>query len=187
LVRKPSARCSQYSRGVDENAPLASTALTRTAAPIYLGSGRPDYPAAHSENGRERRVDVDRSLAADYIDDHIENLADAIELALTKGQPGEAYFILDEGGRSMKVMLSGLAATVGVVLPDRPIPYWLADTIAAVSGGVWRLFRLSSKAPITWHAAMVMARDCILIGTNAEKELGYRPRVTVERGLADLA
>ena len=33
---------------------------------------------------------------------------------------------------------------------------------------------------------MVMARDCILIGTKAKNELGYRARVTVEEGLAAL-
>ena len=40
---------------------------------------------------------------------HIENLIDAIELALTGGQPGEAYFILDEGERSREAMLIGQA------------------------------------------------------------------------------
>jgi nucleoside-diphosphate-sugar epimerase len=117
---------------------------------------------------------------------HIENLVDAIELALTKGQPGKAYFILDDSERSMEAMLSGLAASVGVVLSDRSIPYWLADTIAAMSEGVWRLLRLSGDPPLTRHAAMVMARDCILIGTKAKNELGYRARVTVEEGLAAL-
>jgi hypothetical protein len=48
-----------------------------------------------------------------------------------------------------------------------------------VSEDVWRLLRLSGDPPLTGHAAVVMARDCILIGTKAEKELGYRPRVTV--------
>src|ERR1017187_427763 len=37
----------------------------------------------------------------------------------------------------MKAMQAGLAASVGVVLPDRSIPYWLADMIAAVSEGAW--------------------------------------------------
>jgi nucleoside-diphosphate-sugar epimerase len=86
----------------------------------------------------------------------------------------------------MKAMLSGLAASVGVVLPDRSIPYWLADMMAAVSEGVWRLFRLSGEPPLTRHAAMVMARDCVLVGTKAKNELGYRPGVTVEKGLAEL-
>lgn len=58
----------------------------------------------------------------------IENQVDAIQLALTGGRPGEAYFILDEEERSMKAMLSGLAASVGMVLPDRSVPYWLASS-----------------------------------------------------------
>jgi nucleoside-diphosphate-sugar epimerase len=134
-------------------------------------------------SGRWMWIDHGRAVTSTT---HIENLVDAIDLALTGGQPGEAYFILDEGERSMKAMLSGLAASVGVALPDRSIPYRLADTFAAVSEGAWRLFRLSGDPPLTRHAAMVMARDCILIGTKAKKELGYRPRVTVEEGLAAL-
>jgi nucleoside-diphosphate-sugar epimerase len=118
---------------------------------------------------------------------HIENLVDAVELSLTKGRPGEPYFILDAGERSMKQMISAMAASVGVTLPDRSIPYGLADAIAAVSEAAWRLFHLAGHPPLTRHAAMVMARDCILIGTKAERELGYRPRVTVEAGLAALA
>src|ERR1039458_243827 len=59
------------------------------------------------------------------------------------------HLILDEGEGSLKAMLSGLAATVGVVLPDRSIRYWLADPIAAVSEGAWRLFRLLGDPPLT--------------------------------------
>src|ERR1017187_2090539 len=33
---------------------------------------------------------------------HIDNLVDAIELALTKGQPGEAYLILEGGQRGCR-------------------------------------------------------------------------------------
>jgi nucleoside-diphosphate-sugar epimerase len=62
----------------------------------------------------------------------------------------------------------------------------LADAIAAVSEATWRLLHLAGDPPLTRHAAMVMARDCILIGTKAKSELGYRPRVTVEAGLAAL-
>ena len=68
------------------------------------------------------------------------------------------HLILDEGERSMKEMLSGQAASVGVILPDRSIPYSLADTIAEVSEGAWRLLHLAGDPPLTCHAAMVMAR-----------------------------
>jgi len=132
-------------------------------------------------SGGWRWIDHGRAVTSTT---HIQNLVDAIDLALTRGRPGEAYFILDDGERSMKEMLLGLAASAGVVLPDRSIPYWLADTIAAVSEGVWRLLHLAGDPLLTRHAAMVMAQDCILVGTKAKNELGYQQRVTVEEGLA---
>src|ERR1017187_9180239 len=98
---------------------------------------------------------------------HIDNLVDAIELALTKGQPGEAYLILEDGERSMKAMQSGLAASVGVVLPDRSIPYWLAHPHSAGWGGA-----RPAGGP--------------LLGPKAKSKLGYRPRVSVGEGLAAL-
>jgi nucleoside-diphosphate-sugar epimerase len=162
-----------------------STAPTRTAGP---GLWR-NRPCATTTARDLRPSSSGPAVSGSGRSDHLpllKEMVDAIELALTKGQPGEAYFILDEGERSRKAMPLGLAASVGVVLPDRSIPYWLADTIAAVSEGVWRLFRLFGEPPLTRHAAMVMTRDCILIGTKAKNELGYRPRVTVEDGLADL-
>lgn len=79
-----------------------------------------------------------------------------------------------------------MADSQAIVLPDRSVTYWLADSIAAVSEGVWRLFRLSGYPPLTRHAAMVMPRDCTLVGTKAKNELGYWLRVTVEEGLAAL-
>src|ERR1039457_1129081 len=47
------------------------------------------------------------------------------------------HLIFDEGERSMKAMLSGMAAWGGVVLPARSIRHWVADTIAAASEGAW--------------------------------------------------
>jgi nucleoside-diphosphate-sugar epimerase len=200
----------QHLRGVDETAPLAFDSpypYCRTKAPAEQAV-RDDNCAGFETivlrprfiwgPGDQTILPLLQKMAASggwmWIDHgravtsttHIENLVDAIALALTKGQPGQAYFSLDEGERSMKAMLSGLAVSVGVVLPERSIPYWLADSIAAVSEGVWRLFRLSGAPPLTRHAAMMMARDCILIGTKAGNELGYRPRVMVEAALAAL-
>lgn len=200
----------QHLRGVDETAPLAfdspypycrTKALAEQAVREANGPGfativlRPRFIWGP---GDQTILPLLRKMAASggwmWIDHgramtsttHIDNLVDAIGLALTNGRPGEAYFILDAGERTMKEMLSGLAAAVGVVLPERSIPYGLAAVIAGVSEAVWRAFRLAGDPPLTRHAAMVMARDCTLVGAKAERELGYRPRVTVAEGLAAL-
>jgi nucleoside-diphosphate-sugar epimerase len=117
---------------------------------------------------------------------HINNLVHAITLALTTGKGGEAYFILDDGNSSMKHIISGMAASKGLALPDKSIPAWLADTVAMLSEGAWRLFNLSGEPPLTRHAAMVMSRNCTLKGDKACADLGYAPVVSVADGLAAL-
>jgi nucleoside-diphosphate-sugar epimerase len=87
---------------------------------------------------------------------HIDNLCHAIELALTKGRGGEAYFILDDGAISMKDMVTGMAASIGLTLPDKSAPSWLLGGIATVAEAVWRTFNLKGEPPIT-RALIYMA------------------------------
>lgn len=117
---------------------------------------------------------------------YIENLVEAIVLALTRGVSGEAYFILDEGQRSMREIISAMASTHGVELPNRSIPGWLAEGFGGLCEVLWRTLSLKGEPPLTRHAAMVMARDCVLRGEKAHRELGYVPKFTVDEGLAQL-
>jgi nucleoside-diphosphate-sugar epimerase len=116
---------------------------------------------------------------------HIANLVHAIDLALTKGNGGQAYFILDDGVRTMKEMISGIAATRGIALPDKSVPSWLADTLAVVMEGAWRTFNLKGE-PLTRFGAMIMSRDSVLIDAKARREMSYAPVISVEEGLRQL-
>ena len=98
---------------------------------------------------------------------HIDNLVHAIELALDHGTPGENYFILDDGDVSMREIISGLAASKGLELPDKSIPSWLAGAIGGTCEFIWRTFGLKGEPPLTRHAAMVMSCDCTLKGDKA--------------------
>lgn len=117
---------------------------------------------------------------------YIDNLVHAIELALTRGRPGEAYFILDEGRRSLREIIDAMASAAGVTLPGRSIPYWLAASVAWLCEGLWRSLPLPGAPPLTRHAAMVMARACTLRGDKAHEELGYVAPVSMTEGLAAL-
>lgn len=118
---------------------------------------------------------------------HIVNLVHAIELSLTKGRGGEAYFILDDGVRTLKDIISGLAAARGVVLPEKNMPAWIADSVAAIAEGAWRTFNLKGQPPVTRFAAMIMSRDSVLIDAKARREMGYAPVISVEDGLKQLS
>lgn len=117
---------------------------------------------------------------------YIDNLVAGIVLSLTRGTGGEAYFILDDGQRSMHEIVSAMVRTTGLELPSRSIPSWVADGVSAVCELLWRGLRLKGDPLLTRHAAMVMARDCVLIGDKARRELGYVPPFTVEAGLAKM-
>lgn len=117
---------------------------------------------------------------------HIANLVHAIELALTKGRAGEAYFILDDGVRSMRAMLSGMAASRGVSLPDKSVPGWAADAIGATCEMLWRTFPMKGEPPLTRFSAMIMSRDAILKDDKARAEMGYAPVMSVDEGLRQL-
>ena len=118
---------------------------------------------------------------------HIANLVHAIELALTRGRGGEAYFILDDGVRSMRAIISGIAGARGISLPDRSIPSWLADLVGAACEFSWRNFALKGEPPLTRFSAMILSRDSILKDGKARAEMGYAPVLSVDEGLRQLA
>ncbi len=133
--------------------------------------------------GKWMWIDGGRALTSTT---YIGNLVEGIVLALSKGMPGQAYFVLDEGQRSMHDIITAMADCADVKLPSRSMPGWLAEGIGAVCEFVWRSASLKGTPPLTRHAAMVMAKDCTLRGDKAAKELGYVPKFTVEQGLAEL-
>jgi nucleoside-diphosphate-sugar epimerase len=118
---------------------------------------------------------------------HIANLVHAVELALSKGRAGEAYFVLDDGITTMKEIIAGLAASRDIALPEKSVPAWLADFIGGACEGVWRAFNLKGEPPLTRFSAMIMSRECVLNGDKARAELGYAPVITVADGLRGLA
>jgi nucleoside-diphosphate-sugar epimerase len=117
---------------------------------------------------------------------HITNLVHAIELALTKGNGGQAYFILDDGTRTMKEIISAIAATRGITLPEKSVPSWTADALAGVAEGAWRILKLKGQPPVTRFGAMIMSRDSVLIDAKARREMGYAPVISVAEGLQQL-
>jgi nucleoside-diphosphate-sugar epimerase len=118
---------------------------------------------------------------------HIANLVHAIELALSKGRGGEAYFILDDGVRSMHEMISGIAGARGITLPERSVPAWFADALGATCEFMWRTLPMPGDPPLTRFAAMILSRDSILKDDKARREMGYAPVISVEGGLRALA
>jgi len=115
---------------------------------------------------------------------HVTNLTAAVALALTGGLGGQAYFVADDEQQSLREFLTSLAATKGVVLPDRSVPGWLMRPVSQVVEGAWRLLGLKKTPPMTRFAIHMMSATVTVKTGKARAELGYRPEVSVTQGLA---
>ena len=119
---------------------------------------------------------------------NIANLVHAMTLALTKGQGGEAYFILDtENPVVFRDFMTEMMRAANVPVPTREVPGWLVRTIAAAGETTFRTLGLRSKPPLTKFTANIMSRDCILSDAKARRDMNYAPPVSHEQGLKALA
>lgn len=117
---------------------------------------------------------------------YIDNLVAAVELALTEGGSGQAYFVCDEGEVNLRAFLTELLATEGISLPQKSFPSWLLKPLAHIVDRVWQVASIERKPPITRMAVAMMSRDCTLVCDKAKRDLGYAPIVSREEGLATL-
>lgn len=118
---------------------------------------------------------------------HVANLVHAIELALVKGTPGQAYFIADDGTRSMKEFLGALVKTQGVTLADKSMPSFAIRPAARLIEKAYRVGRAAKKPPMTRFAIDMLSSTVTVKTDRAKKELGYAPVISVEDGLAQLS
>lgn len=139
---------------------------------------------AMAKQGRFMWIDGGRARTSTT---HVENLTHAITLTLSRGQGGQAYFILDDGVRTMRDTISGVAAARGLRLPDKSAPGWFADALGAVCETLWRALPLPGEPPLTRFAVMIMSRECVLSDAKARAELGYAPVISVDEGMRALA
>lgn len=119
---------------------------------------------------------------------YIGNLVYAMDLALSAGRGGEAYFVLDDGGPvTFRDFLPKMAEAAGFRLEGREVPGWLVRTMAFVAEKAWRTLPIPGQPPITRFGANILSRDCILLDAKARAEMGYQPPYSREEGLQALA
>lgn len=201
----------QHLRGVDETYPLAPnspypySSTKAQAEQLVRGANAPGFETIvlrprfiwgpgdttllpvieqMAKTGQWQWVDHGRARTSTT---HIANLVHAIELALTTGRPGEAYFVLDDGVRTMREMMSGMARSRGLELPDKSVPGWLADALGAAFEGAYTLLPLKGAPLLTRFSAMIMSRDAVLNDAKARREMGYAPVISVEDGMRGLS
>ena len=117
---------------------------------------------------------------------HIDNTVEGLWLAATKAPAGSVYFVTDGEPAVFREFLTELLATQGVTVPDKSVPAGVARVAAAASERIWRLLKRPGPPPLTSFAVWVSSQECTIDISRAERELGYRPVISRETGLARL-
>ena len=154
--------------------------------PMIWGAGMPtlEHMAETVKAGQFRWVG-DGSQAMSTA--HVENVCHALELAVSKGRGGEAYFVSDGADSTLKEVISGLLLTRGIPPPLASAPLPVAWLMATAMEWIWRTFSRKGEPPITRQMLRLIGQPFTLDISKAQRELGYQPVLTREQGLRAMA
>jgi nucleoside-diphosphate-sugar epimerase len=116
---------------------------------------------------------------------HVENLVEAILLALERGAGGQAYFVTDGPPVEFRAFVSSLMRTQGVEPPTRSVPRALARVAAGLAEGAAAL--TGWRPPFTRTGVALAGQQVTVVDGKARRELGYEGRITRDAGLAAMA
>ncbi|MSU22251.1 MAG: NAD-dependent epimerase/dehydratase family protein [Opitutus sp.] len=177
----------------------ANSASTRTIAlrpHLIWGPGDPHLVPrmlARARAGRLRIVGTGQNRV-DLV--HVENAVDAhllAEQALIKGHPsgetsaaGRAYFITNGEPVLLWDWINQLLRGLGEPPVTQKISLRAASALGAVCETLWRALPLRGEPPMTRFIASELAKDHWFDLTAARRDLGYKPRITMAAGTAEL-
>ncbi|MCB9745287.1 MAG: NAD-dependent epimerase/dehydratase family protein [Alphaproteobacteria bacterium] len=118
---------------------------------------------------------------------HVDNLVEGVRCALETERGGQAYFVADEDDLSLRAFLGGLAEASGVQLPERSLPAPVVAGAAWLVEQLWSLLGRRDTPSLTRMAVALMSTAMTVRTDKARAELGWRPVMGREAGLAELA
>jgi nucleoside-diphosphate-sugar epimerase len=81
---------------------------------------------------------------------HVDNVVEAIQCALERGEGGHAFFIKDQEGQTFREFVISLANLQGLSIDKlRSIPYWLASAIGRLFDTIWAVMRKDGDPSIS--------------------------------------
>lgn len=116
---------------------------------------------------------------------HVDNVCEAVSRALQRGAGGRIYHVTDGAPVPFRRLISAQLQAYGLDVPQKRVPRGALRAIVAVDDAL-RALRLPVRAPMTRQEFASSAVEVTLDDSRARRELGYRPVVTLEAGIAQL-
>jgi nucleoside-diphosphate-sugar epimerase len=108
------------------------------------------------------------------------------ELASTARCAGKAYFVTNNEPLPQGEIITRLLSAVGMEVRIRAVPVGLAKVAGATCEFAWSALRLGSEPPVTRVAVEQLATAHWFDTRAAERDFGYRPKITITEGLERL-
>jgi nucleoside-diphosphate-sugar epimerase len=151
--------------------------------PALWGPGDPFSRALPEAINSGRFAFIDRG---DYAFDtcHVDNVLEAVQCALERGEGGRAFFITDQEKLKFREFVAALASLQGLSIEElRSTPYWLAMTLGRLMDAVWATTCKEGDPPISRSMMRMVGRECSVNDAAARRELGYVGRTSRADGL----
>ena len=114
----------------------------------------------------------------------VENVALAIRLALEVPEAkGEVYNITNGEPRAFRDLLEESLTGLGYPIKYRKIPASLLSGIASGLEFLYKSLNLKGEPPLTRYTYYLLRYSQTLDISKAERELGYRPKISISEGI----
>lgn len=117
---------------------------------------------------------------------HVENIVEAIILALTLGRSKQIYYVTDDNPMPVKAFLSSFISATGTKVPNRSIPLALVGLLAKITESVWKILGIRSTPPVSRFQIDFIALPRRYRIDKIKQELSYRPLYSFERGINEM-
>lgn len=123
---------------------------------------------------------------------YIDNAASALVAALDAAVPGaacvgRAYVIANGEPRPIRELIEGILRAAGVSAEPKVVPLRLALGAGSVVEKIWARAKPDEEPPLTRFLAEQLGTAHWFDPRPARDDLGWRPTVTIDQGLAELA
>jgi nucleoside-diphosphate-sugar epimerase len=118
-----------------------------------------------------------------YSSCHVDNLVEAIGLALDRGAGGRAYFVNDSETRTFRDFVRMVASLENLSIDALPsMPYGAAFFAGRMLESAWAMLRREGDPPLSRSMVRMIGREFTTTDALARQELGYEGRTSISDG-----
>lgn len=141
---------------------------------------------ARQKAGRLFRIGDDNKLVDTiYVDDAVSaHILAAVQLGPRSELSGKAYFLSGGDPRPFWEIVDRMLGAAGLGPVKKRMPKPLAYALASACEGAWRVLGLTSEPPLTKFLVDTLTTAHWFDISAAKRDLGWRPKVKIEDGMA---